>query len=65
MTTPVERSQAEMRTVTLPPTITVRELGERLGISPIEVIKGLMRRGIMANINQAWNTKQLPPWPRS
>jgi len=53
MTTPVERSQAETRTVTLPPTITVRELGERLGISPIEVIKGLMRRGIMANINQA------------
>ena len=41
------------RTVTLPETITVRELGERLGISPIEVIKGLMKRGIMANINQA------------
>jgi len=38
--------------VLLPEAITVRELGERLGISPIEVIKGLMRRGIMANINQ-------------
>ncbi len=40
-------------TITLPETITVRELGEKLGISPIEVIKGLMKRGIMANINQA------------
>jgi translation initiation factor IF-2 len=43
----------EARSVSLPETITVRELGERLGVSPIEVIKGLMKRGIMANINQA------------
>ncbi len=53
MTRPVEKSKAEPPMVTLPATLTVRELGERLGISPIEVIKGLMRRGIMAHINQA------------
>ena len=36
----------------LPSQLTVGELGERLGVSPINVIKGLMRNGIMATINQ-------------
>jgi len=38
--------------VVLPPSITVRQLAELLQVSPIEVIKQLMRNGIMANINQ-------------
>jgi translation initiation factor IF-2 len=37
----------------LPPTITVGSLAEHLDISPIEIIKQLMRAGIMAGINQS------------
>ena len=36
----------------LPSSLTVGELGEKLGVSPINVIKALMRNGIMATINQ-------------
>ncbi len=36
----------------LPNFITVRELSEMMGVSPIDVIKQLMANGIMANINQ-------------
>ena len=36
----------------LPSALTVGELGEKLGVSPINVIKALMRNGIMATINQ-------------
>jgi len=38
--------------VELPPHITVRELGELVGRSPIEIIKALMNLGVMAHINQ-------------
>ncbi len=37
----------------LPKSLTVRQLAELLGISPIETIKRLMRRGVMAGLNQA------------
>lgn len=37
----------------LPPIITVKQLADQIGISGIEIIKQLMRNGIMANINQA------------
>jgi len=40
------------KVVTIPELITVRQLAELLGVSPIEVIKGLIADGIMANINQ-------------
>jgi translation initiation factor IF-2 len=40
------------RTVEIPAPVSVRQLSELLGISTIEAIKQLMRRGIMANINQ-------------
>lgn len=44
---------AETNTVLeLPDFISVRELSERMGVSPINVIKELMGNGIMANINQ-------------
>jgi len=41
------------RTVTIPPALTVKELGDLLDISPIEVIKRLMTNGVMAGLNQS------------
>lgn len=38
--------------VELPPSITVRQLADVLKVEPVKVIKQLMRKGIMANINQ-------------
>ncbi len=38
--------------VEIPEFLTVRELGELLDVSPIDVIKELMSAGVMANINQ-------------
>lgn len=44
---------AETKTlIELPDFISVRELSERMNVSPINVIKELMSNGIMANINQ-------------
>jgi translation initiation factor IF-2 len=44
---------AETKTIIdLPDFITVRQLAEIMGVSPIDVIKQLMNNGIMANINQ-------------
>ncbi|MBO0682119.1 MAG: translation initiation factor IF-2 [Candidatus Dormibacteraeota bacterium] len=40
------------RKVTVPPTVTVKELAEKLGVGPVEVIKKLMTSGVMATINQ-------------
>jgi translation initiation factor IF-2 len=41
------------RHISLPPTLTVKQLADLLKVSAVEVIKQLMRNGIMANINQA------------
>lgn len=38
--------------IDLPSAITVRELAQAMGASPIQVIKILMSNGVMANINQ-------------
>lgn len=40
------------KVVEIPSHLTVRELAERLDVSPINVIKELMNNGIMASINQ-------------
>src|SRR5260370_792380 len=40
------------RRVVLPPTLSVKELAEKLGVGPVEVIKKLMSSKILANINQ-------------
>src|SRR5438094_914679 len=40
------------RKAVLPPTLTVKDLAEKLGVSPVEVIKKLMTSNIMATINQ-------------
>lgn len=39
--------------IILPKSLTVKHLADLLEISPIETIKRLMRRGVMANVNQA------------
>jgi len=39
--------------VELPPSTTVRQLADALKVEPVKIIKQLMRKGIMANINQA------------
>jgi translation initiation factor IF-2 len=41
------------RHISLPPTLTVKQLADLLKVSAVEIIKQLMRSGIMANINQA------------
>jgi translation initiation factor IF-2 len=39
--------------IELPSSLTVGELADKLGQSPIQIIKALMRNGIMATMNQA------------
>ncbi len=39
--------------IELPPSITVKRLADTLKVEPVKVIKQLMRKGIMANVNQA------------
>lgn len=46
------RLKENLPKVELPPSITVRQLADILKIEPVKVIKQLMRKGIMANINQ-------------
>jgi len=41
--------------IEIAPTLSVRQLADLLQVSAIEVIKQLMRNGIMANINQVIN----------
>ena len=43
---------AQNDAIELPPHITVRELAQKLNVSPIELIKTLMSVGVMAGINQ-------------
>jgi translation initiation factor IF-2 len=38
--------------ITLPAVVTVRDLAELLKLSPINIIRELMKNGVMANINQ-------------
>jgi translation initiation factor IF-2 len=46
-------ASAASKTVDIPATVVVRDLAELLGTSSIEVIKELMKNGIMAAINQS------------
>ena len=46
-TSPAERA------VVLPPALTVKELGDLLKVTPVEVIKRLMTNGVMASMNQS------------
>ena len=40
------------RSISIPPALTVKELGDLLDVSGVEVIKRLMTNGVMASINQ-------------
>ncbi len=51
-TAPVVKKAAKPPKVQLPSYPSVRQLSELLSVSSIDIIKQLMRRGIMANINQ-------------
>jgi len=46
-------SPAEAHPVEIPDTLSVKQLADLLRVSAVDVIKRLMRNGIMANINQA------------
>ncbi len=48
-------SSLKAQLVEITPTLSVRQLADLLQVSAIEVIKQLMRNGIMANINQVIN----------
>ena len=39
--------------VAIPPALTVKELGDLLGVTPVDVIKRLMTNGVMASMNQS------------
>ncbi len=45
-------SPSKVRKVELPSALTVRDLAEVLEVSVVDAIKRLMRRGVMANVNQ-------------
>jgi translation initiation factor IF-2 len=47
-----DRSSLEKHLIEIPHSLSVRQLADLLGISAIDIIKQLMRNGIMANINQ-------------
>ncbi len=47
-----EMNQAALPQIELPPSVTVKQLADSLKVEPVKVIKQLMRRGIIANINQ-------------
>ena len=42
-----------IQVVTLPPSLTVRDLATLLKLTPIDIIKKLMANGVMANITQS------------
>jgi translation initiation factor IF-2 len=48
----VGMSESGRKVLEVPSTLTVRDLADRMSISPIEIIKKLMANGVMANINQ-------------
>ncbi|MBI4286140.1 MAG: translation initiation factor IF-2 [Chloroflexi bacterium] len=45
-------TKAKARPIEIPRSLTARQLADMLQVSPLEIIKQLMRKGIMANINQ-------------
>ena len=52
-----ETSGQKTAVIELPAALSVRELSETLKVSPVDIIKRLIRAGIMANINQGIDFK--------
>lgn len=46
------KAKPEVPRIELPASITVKQMAEALKVEPVKVIKQLMRRGIMASVNQ-------------
>jgi translation initiation factor IF-2 len=53
----VDASGKKPHTVEFPPALSVRQLSDLIDISPVDIIKRLMKSGIMANINQVIDFK--------
>ena len=51
-TSPVRVEPNGERKLVLPPSVSVKDLSDRLGVGAVEVIKKLMQNGVMATINQ-------------
>lgn len=43
----------ETKTLELPDSITVKDLGQKIGVSPAELIKKLIKTGVMVTVNQS------------
>ena len=52
-----ETSGQKLTIIEFPPALSVRQLSDLLKVSPIDIIKRLIRTGIMANINQVIDFK--------
>jgi translation initiation factor IF-2 len=48
-----ETNHSTLPQIELPPSVTIKRLADTLKVEPVKVIKLLMRKGIMANVNQA------------
>src|SRR5579875_3866292 len=49
---PTPAAPAGPRIVEVPAAITVKDLAERMRLTPVDIIKVLMKNGVMATINQ-------------
>ena len=47
-----EHSPNDSKLLVFPSSVTVGQLAQLLNVSPVEVIKQLMRNGMMVNVNQ-------------
>jgi translation initiation factor IF-2 len=54
---PKKAAAPKVNVIIIPSAITVRELADQVKVEPVEIIKQLMRNGIMATINQAIDFK--------
>jgi translation initiation factor IF-2 len=52
MPAPQAQAPAVPKSVELPPVLTVKDLAEHLNLTPVDIIKALMKNGVMATINQ-------------
>jgi translation initiation factor IF-2 len=52
MPAPQVQAPAVPKSVELPPVLTVKDLAEKLNLTPVDIIKALMKNGVMATINQ-------------
>ena len=50
---PPAAATREARVIQIPRVLTVKELGEIMNVPPVEVIKELIKNGVMASINQS------------